>query len=590
MKNLLHIKCEYATIISLLIFRARFIDYDTCEVKIMKTDIQIAQEAKLLPIKEIAQEIGMTEDDLELYGKYKAKISDDFYEKIKDNKDGKLILVTAINPTPAGEGKTTTSVGLGQAFGKLNKKAIIALREPSLGPCFGIKGGAAGGGYAQVVPMEDLNLHFTGDFHAITSANNLLAALLDNHIQQGNELRIDTRQILWKRCLDMNDRVLRNIVVGLGNKMDGVVREDHFVITVASEIMAILCLANDMDDLKDRLSKIIVAYNFDGEPVTAGDLKAVGSMAALLKDAIKPNIIQTLEHTPALVHGGPFANIAHGCNSVRATKTALKMADYVITEAGFGADLGAEKFFDIKCRMAGLKPDAAVIVATIRALKYNGGVPKAELGEENLDALRRGIVNLEKHIENLQQYGVPVIVTLNSFVTDSPEENKFVKNFCEERGCEFALSRVWEHGGEGGIELANKVIETLKGKSGEFKVLYPDEMSLTEKIETIATKIYGADKVVYAPAAAKALKNITDMGYGRLPVCMAKTQYSLTDDAAKLGRPTGFDINIREVYLNAGAGFVVAVTGSIMTMPGLPKTPAANGIDVDGSGVITGLF
>ena len=556
----------------------------------MKTDIQIAQEAKLLPIKEIAQEIGMTEDDLELYGKYKAKISDDFYEKIKDNKDGKLILVTAINPTPAGEGKTTTSVGLGQAFGKLNKKAIIALREPSLGPCFGIKGGAAGGGYAQVVPMEDLNLHFTGDFHAITSANNLLAALLDNHIQQGNELRIDTRQILWKRCLDMNDRVLRNIVVGLGNKMDGVVREDHFVITVASEIMAILCLANDMDDLKDRLSKIIVAYNFDGEPVTAGDLKAVGSMAALLKDAIKPNIIQTLEHTPALVHGGPFANIAHGCNSVRATKTALKMADYVITEAGFGADLGTEKFFDIKCRMAGLKPDAAVLVATIRALKYNGGVPKAELGEENLDALRRGIVNLEKHIENLQQYGVPVIVTLNSFVTDSPEENKFVKNFCEERGCEFALSRVWEHGGEGGIELANKVIETLKGKPGEFKVLYPDEMSLTEKIETIATKIYGADKVVYAPAAAKALKNITDMGYGRLPVCMAKTQYSLTDDAAKLGRPTGFDINIREVYLNAGAGFVVAVTGSIMTMPGLPKTPAANGIDVDGSGVITGLF
>ena len=556
----------------------------------MKTDIQIAQEAKLLPIKEIAQEIGMTEEDLELYGKYKAKISDDFYDKIKDNKDGKLILVTAINPTPAGEGKTTTSVGLGQAFGKLNKKAIIALREPSLGPCFGIKGGAAGGGYAQVVPMEDLNLHFTGDFHAITSANNLLAALLDNHVQQGNELRIDTRQILWKRCLDMNDRVLRNIVVGLGSKTDGVVREDHFVITVASEIMAILCLANDMDDLKERLSRIIVAYNFDGEPVTAGDLNAVGAMAALLKDAIKPNIIQTLEHTPALVHGGPFANIAHGCNSVRATKTALKMADYVITEAGFGADLGAEKFFDIKCRMAGLKPDAVVLVATIRALKYNGGVPKAELGKENLDALRRGIVNLEKHIENLQQYGVPVIVTLNSFVTDSPEENKFVKNFCEERGCEFALSRVWEHGGEGGIELANKVIETLKGKPSEFKVLYPDEMPLTEKIETIATKIYGADKVVYAPAAAKALKNITDMGYGKLSICMAKTQYSLTDDQTKLGRPTGFEINIREVYLNAGAGFVVAVTGSIMTMPGLPKVPAANGIDVDSNGVITGLF
>lgn len=556
----------------------------------MKTDIQIAQEAKLLPIKEIAQRIGMTEEDLELYGKYKAKISDDFYDKIKDNKDGKLILVTAINPTPAGEGKTTTSVGLGQAFGKLNQKAIIALREPSLGPCFGIKGGAAGGGYAQVVPMEDLNLHFTGDFHAITSANNLLAALLDNHIQQGNELRIDTRQILWKRCLDMNDRVLRNIVVGLGSKTDGVVREDHFVITVASEIMAILCLANDMDDLKERLSRIIVAYNYDGEPVTAGDLNAVGAMAALLKDAIKPNIIQTLEHTPALVHGGPFANIAHGCNSVRATRTALKMADYVITEAGFGADLGAEKFFDIKCRMAGLKPDAVVLVATIRALKYNGGVPKAELGKENLDALRRGIVNLEKHIENLQQYGVPVIVTLNSFVTDSPEENKFVKNFCEERGCEFALSRVWEHGGDGGIELANKVIETLKGKTSEFKVLYPDEMPLMEKIETIATRIYGADKVVYAPAAAKALKNITDMGYGKLPICMAKTQYSLTDDQTKLGRPTGFEINIREVYLNAGAGFVVAVTGSIMTMPGLPKVPAANGIDVDSNGVITGLF
>lgn len=556
----------------------------------MKTDIQIAQEAKLLPIKEIAQRIGMTEEDLELYGKYKAKISDDFYDKIKDNKDGKLILVTAINPTPAGEGKTTTSVGLGQAFGKLNQKAIIALREPSLGPCFGIKGGAAGGGYAQVVPMEDLNLHFTGDFHAITSANNLLAALLDNHIQQGNELRIDTRQILWKRCLDMNDRVLRNIVVGLGSKTDGVVREDHFVITVASEIMAILCLANDMDDLKERLSRIIAAYNYDGEPVTAGDLNAVGAMAALLKDAIKPNIIQTLEHTPALVHGGPFANIAHGCNSVRATRTALKMADYVITEAGFGADLGAEKFFDIKCRMAGLKPDAVVLVATIRALKYNGGVPKAELGKENLDALRRGIVNLEKHIENLQQYGVPVIVTLNSFVTDSPEENNFVKNFCEERGCEFALSRVWEHGGDGGIELANKVIETLKGKPSEFKVLYPDEMPLTEKIETIATRIYGADKVVYAPAAAKALKNITDMGYGKLPICMAKTQYSLTDDQTKLGRPTGFEINIREVYLNAGAGFVVAVTGSIMTMPGLPKVPAANGIDVDSNGVITGLF
>lgn len=556
----------------------------------MKTDIQIAQEAVMLPIKEVAEKLNMTEDDLELYGKYKAKLSDEFYAKIKDNKDGKLILVTAINPTPAGEGKTTTSVGLGQAFGKLNKKAIIALREPSLGPCFGIKGGAAGGGYAQVVPMEELNLHFTGDFHAITSANNLLAALLDNHIQQGNALRIDARQILWKRCLDMNDRVLRNIVVGLGSKMDGVVREDHFVITVASEIMAILCLANDMNDLKDRLSKIIVAYNYDGEPVTAGQLQAVGAMAALLKDAIKPNLIQTLEHTPALVHGGPFANIAHGCNSVRATKTALKMADYVITEAGFGADLGAEKFFDIKCRMAGLKPDAVVLVATIRALKYNGGVPKAELSTENLDALKKGIGNLEKHIENLQQFGVPVVVTLNSFVTDTEAENEFVKKFCEERGCEFALSEVWEKGGEGGIELANKVLDTLENKTSEFKVLYPDDMSLKEKIETIATKIYGADKVIYSAAAEKALKTITDMGYGSLPVCMAKTQYSFTDDQTKLGRPTGFDINIREVYLNAGAGFVVAVTGSIMTMPGLPKVPAANNIDVDENGVITGLF
>ena len=556
----------------------------------MKTDIEIAQEAVMLPIKEVAAKIGLSEDDLEFYGKYKAKLSDEFYDKIKDNEDGKLILVTAINPTPAGEGKTTTSVGLGQAFGKLNKKAIIALREPSLGPCFGIKGGAAGGGYAQVVPMEDLNLHFTGDFHAITSANNLLAALLDNHIQQGNSLRIDTRQILWKRCLDMNDRVLRNIVVGLGNKMDGVVREDHFVITVASEIMAILCLANDMSDLKDRLSKIIVAYNFDGEPVTAGDLQAVGAMAALLKDAIKPNIIQTLEHTPALVHGGPFANIAHGCNSVRATKTALKMADYVITEAGFGADLGAEKFFDIKCRMAGLKPDAVVLVATIRALKYNGGVPKAELSKENLDALKEGIGNLEKHIENLKEFSVPVVVTLNSFVTDTEAEIEYVRSFCEERGCEFALSEVWEKGGEGGIALAEKVLETLEKKPSDFHVLYPDDMALTDKIETIATKIYGADKVVYSPAASKALKSITDMGYGKLPVCMAKTQYSFTDDQTKLGRPTGFDINIREVYLNAGAGFVVAVTGSIMTMPGLPKVPAANSIDVTDEGVITGVF
>ena len=556
----------------------------------MKSDIQIAQEAEMLQIAEIAKKLDIEADDLELYGKYKAKLSDDLLERIKDNKNGKLILVTAINPTPAGEGKTTTSVGLGQAFGKLNKKAVIALREPSLGPCFGIKGGAAGGGYAQVVPMEDLNLHFTGDFHAITSANNLLAALLDNHIQQGNALGIDTRQILWKRCIDMNDRVLRNIVVGLGNKMDGTVREDHFVITVASEIMAILCLADNMDDLKKRLSKIIVAYNYEGKPVTAQDLQAVGAMAALLKDALKPNLIQTLEHTPALVHGGPFANIAHGCNSVRATKTALKLADYVITEAGFGADLGAEKFFDIKCRMAGIKPDVAVLVATIRALKYNGGVPKAQLAEENLEALKKGIVNLEKHIDNLKMFGVPVVVTLNSFVTDSEAENAFVEEFCRKKGCEFALSTVWENGGDGGIELAEKVLSSIESGDGDFKLLYPDEMSLEDKITTIATKIYGADKVVFSPAAAKALKNITEMGYGNVPVCMAKTQYSLSDDQTKLGRPENFDMNIREVYLNAGAGFVVAVTGSIMTMPGLPKVPAANNIDVDNNGVITGLF
>ena len=517
----------------------------------MKTDIQIAQEAKMLPIKEVAANIGVTEDDIELYGKYKAKLSDEYFEKIKNNEDGKLILVTAINPTPAGEGKTTVTVGLGQAFGKLNKKSIIALREPSLGPCFGIKGGAAGGGYAQVVPMEDLNLHFTGDFHAITSANNLLAALLDNHIQQGNELGIDTRQIVWKRCLDMNDRALRNTVVGLGSKLDGVVREDHFVITVASEIMAILCLANDMKDLKERLGRIIVAYNFAGEPVYAKDLNAVGAMAALLKDAIKPNMIQTLEHTPALVHGGPFANIAHGCNSVRATKTALKMADYVITEAGFGADLGAEKFFDIKCRMAGLKPDAVVLVATIRALKYNGGVAKADLNNENLEALKAGIVNLEKHIENLQLYGVPVVVTLNAFVSDTEAEMTFVKEFCESRGCEFALAKVWEKGGEGGIELANKVLSTLENKESNFKPLYEDNISLTEKVKTVATKIYGADNVTYNPAALKMLKKIEDMGYGHLPVCMAKTQYSLSDDQTKLGRPTGFDINIREVYVSA---------------------------------------
>ena len=556
----------------------------------MKTDIQIAQEAVMLPIKEVAASIGVTEDDIELYGKYKAKISDEYLDKIKDNKDGKLILVTAINPTPAGEGKTTVTVGLGEAFGKLGKKSIIALREPSLGPCFGIKGGAAGGGYAQVVPMEDLNLHFTRDFHAITSANNLLAALLDNHIQQGNKLGIDTRQVVWKRCLDMNDRALRNTVIGLGSKMDGVVREDHFVITVASEIMAILCLADDMKDLKERLGRIIVAYNYAGEPVTAKDLNAVGAMSALLKDALKPNMIQTLEHTPALVHGGPFANIAHGCNSVRATKTALKMADYVITEAGFGADLGAEKFFDIKCRMAGLKPDAVVLVATVRALKYNGGVAKADLNNENLEALKKGIVNLEKHIENLQLYGVPVVVTLNSFITDTEAETTFVKEFCESRGCEFAMAEVWAKGGEGGIALAEKVLTTLEQKESNFKLIYDDSDSLKDKIKAVATKIYGADDVAYAPAAEKMLSKLEEMGYGNFPVCMAKTQYSLSDDQTKLGRPTDFTLNVREVYISAGAGFVVVITGSIMTMPGLPKKPAANGIDVNEDGVITGLF
>ncbi len=556
----------------------------------MKTDIQIAQEAEMKHIKEVAASIGITEDELEFYGKYKAKLSEELWDRIKDNRDGKLVLVTAINPTPAGEGKTTTTVGLGEAMAKLGKKALIALREPSLGPCFGIKGGAAGGGYAQVVPMEDLNLHFTGDFHAITSANNLLAAMLDNHIQQGNTLRIDPRQVVWKRCLDMNDRVLRNIVVGLGNKMDGMVREDHFVITVASEIMAILCLADNLQDLKRRLGKIIVAYNFDGEPVTADDLQATGAMTALLKDAIKPNIIQTLEHTPALVHGGPFANIAHGCNSVRATKMALKLSDITITEAGFGADLGAEKFFDIKCRMAGLKPDAVVLVATVRALKYNGGVAKSDLAEENLDALARGIVNLEKHIENLQKYGVPVIVTLNSFVTDTEAENEFIRKFCEERGCEFALSEVWEKGGEGGIALAEKVLETLENKESCFHTLYEDSLSIKEKIETVAREIYGARGVIYEPAAERQIARIESMGFGQLPVCMAKNQYSLSDDAKKLGRPENFDIHIREVYVSAGAGFVVALTGAIMTMPGLPKVPAANGIDVTEDGKITGLF
>ena len=556
----------------------------------MLTDIEIAQNAELYPIKEVAASIGIKEDDLELYGKYKAKLSEEYINSVKENKDGKLILVTAINPTPAGEGKTTVTVGLGQAFAKLGKKAVIALREPSLGPCFGIKGGAAGGGNSQVVPMDELNLHFTGDFHAITSANNLLAAMLDNHMQQGNALRIDPKRIIHKRCLDMNDRALRNIVIGLGKRTDGVTREDGFVITVATEIMAILCLAEDIKDLRDRLSKIIVAYNYDNEPVTAADLKCVGAMTALLKDAIKPNMVQTLEHTPAIVHGGPFANIAHGCNSVRATKTALKIADYVITEAGFGADLGAEKFFDIKCRKAGLKPDACVLVATVRALKYNGGVDKASLGTENLEALSKGIVNLEKHIENIQQYGVPIVVAINRFVSDSDKELSFIEDFCRERGCEFSLTEVWEKGGEGGADLAGKLIKTIEEKPSEFKFLYPDELSLKDKINTVATLIYGADGVTYSKEAEKALEKITSMGFSNLPVCMAKTQYSLSDDQTLLGRPTGFTVNIREVYVSAGAGFVVAITGSIMTMPGLPNSPAAERIDVSEDGFITGLF
>ena len=556
----------------------------------MKTDIQIAQEATMEPIKHVAASIGIGEDDLEFYGKYKAKLSAELWDKIKDRPNGKLVLVTAINPTPAGEGKTTVTVGLGQAMAKIGQKAMIALREPSLGPCFGIKGGAAGGGYAQVVPMEDLNLHFTGDFHAITSANNLLAALLDKHIQQGNQLGIDPRQVVWKRCEDMNDRVLRNIVVGLGNKMDGMVREDHFVITVASEIMAILCLADNLSDLKRRLGKIIVAYSFDGKPVTADDLQATGAMAALLKDAIKPNMIQTLEHTPALVHGGPFANIAHGCNSVQATKMALKMSDITITEAGFGADLGAEKFMDIKCRMSGLKPDAVVLVATIRALKYNGGVPKNELNEENLEALKKGIVNLEKHIENLQKFGVPVVVTLNAFSADTEAEKGFVKGFCEERGCEFAIADVWARGGEGGEELARKVLNTLETKESQFHPLYPDDLPLKDKIETVAREIYGADGVDYDKAALKQLAKIEELGFKNVPVCMAKTQYSLSDDQTLLGRPEGFRIHVREVYVSAGAGFVVVLTGAVMTMPGLPKVPAANHIDVTDDGKITGLF
>ena len=556
----------------------------------MRSDIEIARSIEMKNIAEVAKEYGIDADDLEMYGKYKAKLSEDFLKAHEDKKRGKLVLVTAINPTPAGEGKTTTLVGLGQAFKEIGKSAVIALREPSLGPCFGVKGGAAGGGYAQVVPMDELNLHFTGDFHAITSANNLLAAMLDNHIQQGNTLGIDTGAIIHKRCIDMNDRVLRNIVVGLGNKTDGVVREDHFVISVASEIMAILCLSKDMNDLKERLSNIIVAYNFKGEPVFAKDLKAVGAMVALLKDAIKPNIVQTLNHSLALVHGGPFANIAHGCNSIRATKIAIGMADIALTEAGFGADLGAEKFFDIKCRKADLTPDCVVIVATVRALKYNGGVAKEDLSNENLDALKKGIVNLEKHIENIKLFGVPVVVTLNNFVSDTEAEVGFIREFCESRNCEFAVSKVWEEGGKGGIELAEKILYTLENKKSHFTLLYPDDMSLEDKLHTIATKIYGAKNVVYSPAAKKAIDRAKALGFDKFPICVAKNQYSLSDDPKKLGRPEDFEINVREVYVNAGAGFVVALTGNIMTMPGLPKVPAAEAVDVDDNGDIVGLF
>ena len=555
----------------------------------MKTDIEIAREAELEPIVRVAGKLGIDVEELELYGKYKAKLSEEALRRDPGDRKGKLILVTAINPTPAGEGKTTTTVGLGEAFGRLGKKAVIALREPSLGPCFGVKGGAAGGGMAQVVPMDELNLHFTGDFHAITTANNLCAALLDNHIQQGNALNIDTRRIVLKRCLDLNDRVLRNVVVGLGSRIDGFVREDHCTITVASEVMAIFCLASDMKDLKARLSRMIVAYDMDGKPVTAGDIKAVGSMAALLKDAIKPNIIQTLEHTPAIVHGGPFANIAHGCNSVRATRAALSLADYCITEAGFGADLGAEKFFDIKCRQAGLQPDAVVLVATIRALKYNGGVPKDSLSEENLEALKKGIANLGRHIDNLNKYGLPVVVALNEFLTDSGEERKYVEEYVRGKGAEFAFSSVWEKGGEGGIELAKKVIEAVE-KPSEFKLLYDEKLPIREKIGIVAREIYGAAGVDYSAASDKAIAELERLGLDKMPVCMAKTQYSFSDEPTLLGAPENYTLHVSDVYCSNGAGFIVALTGSINTMPGLPKVPAADAIDVDDDGNIVGLF
>ena len=556
----------------------------------MMTDIEIAQSCQMEPITAIAAKAGLQEDELELYGRYKAKISASAWERVKDRADGKLVLVTAINPTPAGEGKTTTTVGLGQAMAKLGKNAMIALREPSLGPVFGIKGGAAGGGWAQVVPMEDINLHFTGDMHAITAANNLLCAMLDNHLQQGNALGIDPRRVIFTRVLDMNDRALRNITIGLGGKMNGVPREDHFMITVASEIMAILCLASDLEDLKKRFGDILVAYNYAGEPVYARDLKAEGAMTALMKDAIKPNLVQTLEGTPCLMHGGPFANIAHGCNSVQATRMALKLSDIAITEAGFGADLGAEKFLDIKCRKAGLNPSCVVLVATVRALKYNGGVPKAELNAQNLAALEKGIVNLDAHIENIAKFGLPVVVAINAFPTDTEEEMAFIRKHCEEKGVRVALSEVFAKGGEGGKALAEEVLAVLDEDKANFAPIYPDEMSLEDKIETIAKTIYGADGVNILPAAAKELANIAAMGYASLPVCMAKTQYSLSDDASLLGRPTGFTITVRSARLAAGAGFVVCETGAIMTMPGLPKVPAAEKIDIDATGKITGLF
>ncbi len=554
------------------------------------TDIEIARNAEIRPIREVAGKLGMKEDDIELYGKYKAKISEEYLRNLQDRPDGKLVLVTAINPTPAGEGKTTISIGLADALAGLGKKAVAALREPSLGPCFGVKGGAAGGGYSQVIPMEDLNLHFTGDFHAITSANNLVAAMLDNHIHFGNALRIDPTRVVWKRCLDMNDRALRNITIGLGGKLCGPVREDHFVITAASEIMAVLCLANDMEDLRERLSRMVVAYNYDNEPVTAGQLNVVGSLLALLKDAMQPNLMQTLAHTPVLVHGGPFANIAHGCNSVRATRAALKLGDIVVTEAGFGADLGAEKFMDIKCRMAGLIPSAAVIVATVQALKYNGGVPKAELKAENLEALHKGLANLGKHIENLQKFGVPAVVAINAFVSDTDAEHEMIESFCKERGCEFSLATVWADGGEGGKDLAQKVLNTIETKESQYHPLYELEQPLTAKIETIAKEIYGADGVEYAASAKKALANLEKLGYGNLPICMAKTQYSLSDDQHRLGRPEGFGITVRDAYVSAGAGFVVVLTGEMIQMPGLPRVPAAENIDVDAEGVISGLF